>query len=855
MKITSQDISSDLTLFSWINFDHENLKHVSLSEKQLVAVVDDHDTIIIWKQHDNFLPPSGRNGSLVTVIIDQFQNIERIAWVYGEESLVIKEPDKMTLWDPYNNVPLFTIPNTDNLYFVKKIEDKYIMCTPSGKLILFNQHMVEIQPSSGELIWQTQSSIVVYPFEYLFDEGQFIRQELEDNRIDRRLRRHIRGANSKSYEFVFGVEERAITASAIKIPDQFLYRFEEGSVIFIAALHNGILVKNVTSTLFIDDSTNSYVLSPVSQCIITENEKNPAYVKLLTPENEYRIVQKSGRIVIESLTDIMKNEEFRLQNLPYSFLIPYKPELSYTHIDLKMGLMWIPDFYSSHILYDLLTNEQYLIDNTIHNKFVQVFVDSDIDYVLEWEKGMGYPEGKLRYHQLDEDKHEILYDFDKTSLTIESQIFNKEENTAQTQLLMKNPLIIPAWNRISLFVYYGEKRFESIVSLSAFYMMLSKWISLQNIDQATFSEKNPRGYAFVKYGDLSISFEGKSYHFEGISPIWDYRPDLGLIAFASYDENLYLWDLEQYLPIHSFRIGLPYTIEISPSGRYLLTINFGMTELQIQDDESELSTSSDYPKLSITIFDTTKKKKFSRSYKFPTHLKSPKIISQLEEEDTFLQVNFPSYIHKGSSTSVIFDTVSSKFETKYENSKITFKDTHSHHGSLSQIKEGLEFPVEPHPEIKREYQYHTAEIHDFTMYRKNDSLVIASVLKNTETVPQVSTELIFLHKEKISLDMPFYAGKMKPIYIDSEFQNLIRDAKLLKLDRDLSLPSHQIQSLAFKNKNKAYLKRLAIYLKDIITSNQVHSDNGIAYFSEDVKNFQSKLNALYTAIEAKIGKN
>lgn len=830
------------------------MKQVSLSEKQLVAIVDNHGTIIIWKQHDNFLPPSGKNGSLVSIVINQFENIQRIVWVHGEESLVVKETEKITLWDPYNNVPLFSITNTDDLYFVKKIEDKYIMCTPSGKLILFNQHMVEIQPSSGELIWITEASIIVYPYEYLIDDGQFIRQDLEETRIDRRLRRHLRGANSKRYEFVFGIEERSIVQSSIKIPDQYIYRFDEETVLFVMTLHNGIFIKNTSSTLIIDDSIDSFALSPVSQCIISEHEKNPAYLKILSPDNEYRVVQKSGRIVIESLIDVMKADDFRLQNLPQSLLVPYQPDPSYTHIDLKLGLLWVPDFYSSHILYDLLSNTQYLISNTKHNKFVQIFADSEIEYLLEWEKGMGYPEGKLVYHDLSEDKIQVLYDFDKASLIVESSVFNKEENTSQIQILKKNPIIIPAWYKLSLFVYYEDKRFESTISLSAFYMMLSKWMSLMSVDTAQFTDKNPRGYAFVKYGDLSISFEGKSYQFEGISPIWDYRQDLGLIAFASYDGNLYLWDLEQYLPILSFRVGLPYTIEISPSGRYILILNFGMTELQIQTDENDIQFKTEYPNISIIIFDITKNKKFSRSYKFPTHLKSPKIKSQLKHEDRFLQVQFPSFIHKGSNVTVTFDTTNNKFDTKYENSKITFKETHSYQGSHSQIKEGLEFPLEPHPEIIREYQNHKAEIHDLTMYRKKDNLVIASALKNTITVSQISTEEIFLHKTKISLDMPFYGGKMRPIYIDSDYQNLINEGKFHKLDRELSLPSFHIQSLAYKNRNKSYLKRLSIFLKEIITSNQVHSINGISFYSDDVKNFQLIVSELYNTIESKIGK-
>ncbi|MFV2016869.1 MAG: hypothetical protein ACC656_15670, partial [Candidatus Heimdallarchaeota archaeon] len=335
-------------------------------------------------------------------------------------------------------------------------------------------------------VWQTKTSIIVYPFEYLFDDGQFIRQELEENRTDRRLRRHIRGANSKKYETVFGIEDRRVVQSSMKMPDQYVYRFTEESVLFIRALHNGVFIKNTSSTLFIDDTISSYVLSPISQCIVSENEKNPAYVKILSPKNEYRIIQNSGRVVLENLIDIMQDEEFRLQNLPRSLLIPFHLELSYTHFDFKIGLMWVPDFHSSHILYDLLTNTPYLISNTLHNKFVQVFVDSNMEYLLEWEKGMGYPEGKLLYHQLSEDKYEILYDFNKSSLNIENQIFNQEEKTVQIQILKKNPIIIPAWDKISLFVYYEEKHFESVISLSAFYMILTKWMSLQNLDNATF---------------------------------------------------------------------------------------------------------------------------------------------------------------------------------------------------------------------------------------------------------------------------------------------------------------------------------------------------------------------------------
>ena len=135
-----------------------------MSEDKMIAIVDSNDSILIWKQMEDIFPPKASNGILVSIIINQFQDIQKISWVMGEEILAIKELERLTLWDPLNNNEIFSIKSIDELYFIKKIDDKYIMCTPTGRLILFNKHMMEIQPSKGELIWTTESSIIIYPY-------------------------------------------------------------------------------------------------------------------------------------------------------------------------------------------------------------------------------------------------------------------------------------------------------------------------------------------------------------------------------------------------------------------------------------------------------------------------------------------------------------------------------------------------------------------------------------------------------------------------------------------------------------------------------------------------------------------
>lgn len=819
----------------------------------MVALVDSNDSILIWKQHEDIIPPSGKNGLIVSIIVNQFHDIQNISWVLGEETLAIKELDRLILWNPINNSEIFSIKNTDDLYFVKKIEDKYIMCTPNGRLILFNEHMMEIQPSKGELIWVNESSIVVYPYKYSFSEGHFIRDDLILDKFDRRAKRFLRGANSRKFENVYAIETKQLKQQDYAIPPQYLYQFNDLEDILVVTLEHGIFVKSSTIALLIDYENKSFskLTNPLS--IIMESSNLNNYFKILSPNCEYRIMQVDNKLVQSKLLDLVKEDELELNNLIYSLQAESNPEMDFTHLNFQLGFIWIPDYYNNHVLHDLLTNTRYFVNETHHRKFIDVFVDSETNYMLEWEKGNGFPEGQLYFHGLNVDKNELIYDFQKSQLIHEAANLNSLDNTAQLQLVEKNPIIIPSWTMIDLYVYYKEKKFLTPLSLSSLFMIMNKWISLDSINDFDFVEKNPRGYAFIKYGNLNLKYENKSYFLEGISPIWDYRSDLGLIAVASFDEKIYLWNLDEYLPVISYKIGLPYSIEISPSGRYVFTLSFGLTNMTISEESRQFSF--DYPKITVTIFDVKKNKRYSRSLRFPTHLVSPKISVKLTSEKTELSVIIPSYIDKQSTIELIFDTVKEHFQVKPENSKITFTETHSYRKGLSQIKDGNEFPVEKHPEIKREYANHLSFIHEYSLYRKSDNRIIASSLSNTITVEQISTEEIFFHQEKVSLEMPFYNDKMKPIYIDSQYKEQLQSLKLIKLSKSNELPILHTHSLVYRNRNQAYLIRFAKFLENILTSNQIHTPQGISFFAEDIKPFQSLVKSLYDEIKSKLKKS
>ena len=846
-------ISENLILYSWINFDYYNLKEVSMSEGKLIAIVDSNDSILIWKQLNDTFPLKTNNGSIVSIIMNQFHDIRKISWVLGEETLAIKELDRLVLWDPLNNNEIFSIKSVDELYFVKKIDDKYIMCTPTGRLILFNQHMMEIQPSRGDLIWTTESSIVIHPHKYSFSEGQFIRDELILNKFDRRAKRFLRGANSRKFENVFAIEKKELKQLNYGIPPHYLYQFNDSDPILVVTLENGIFVKSSNIALLIDYENRSFSKLPESLAIITEQSSSSKYYKIISPNNEYQLANVNNRLVQSNLLDIIKQDELELTNLIYCLQAESNPEIDFTHVNFHSGFIWVPDYYNNHILYDLLTNTRYFVNETQHRKFINIFVDVETNYLLEWEKGSGYPEGKLYYHGLMENQNELIYDFQKSQLIVETTNMSTIDNISQVQLIEKNPIIIPSWTKIDLYVYYKDKKFLTTMSLSSFYMMLSKWISLDSLNEIEISEKNPRGYAFIKYGNLNLIYENKSYFLEGISPIWDYRADLGLIAVSSFDENIYLWNLKEYLPVISYKIGLPYSIEISPSGRYLFTLSFGMTNMTVNEESRQFNF--DFPKITISVFDVTNNKRYSRSHRFPTHLVSPKISVNLTNEDNELVVTIPSYIDKYSSIKLIFNTLKEQFQEKRENSKITFQETHSYRNKLSQIKDGNEFPVEKHPEIKREYTNHSAFIHEYSLYRKSENLIIASFLSNTIVVEQLSTEEIFFHKEKTTLDMPFYNDKMKPIYVDSQHKEQLKSLHLIKFDKVDELPIFHSQSLVYKNQNQAYLIRFSKFLENILTGNQVHTQQGISFFAEDIKPFQSVVKSLYDTIMSKLHKS
>jgi len=571
----------------------------------MAAIVDSKNSILIWTQLDDIFPPKVNHGSLVSIILNQFQDIQKISWVVGEETLVIKELDRLILWDPINNNEIFSMKSSDELYFVKKIDDKYIMCTPTGRLILFNQHMMEIQPSKGDLIWTTESSIVIYPYKYSFSEGQFIRDELIPDKFDRRAKRFLRGANSRKFENVFAIEIQQLKQQNYAIPPHYLYQFNDLDPILVVTLENGIFVKSSTVALLIDIENGSFSKLPESLSIITENDSSKKYFKIISPNNEYQLAVVNNTLIQNNLVDLLKQDELELNNIIYSLQAESGPEFDLTHINFLSGYICIPDYYNNHILYDLLTNIRYLVNETQQRKFIRLFVDIETNYLLEWDKGNGYPEGKLYYHGLTDDKDELIYDFQKSHLIVETTNSNTVDNISQVRLVENNPLIIPAWTKMDLYVYYKDKKFQTSISLSSFFMILNKWISLDSINEIELEEKNPRGYAFIKYGNLNLTYKNKTYFLEGISPVWDYRQDLGLLAVASFDEKIYLWNLEEYLPVVSFKIGLPFSIEISPSGRYVFTLSFGLTNMAINDESRQFSF--DYPKITITVFDVNKK--------------------------------------------------------------------------------------------------------------------------------------------------------------------------------------------------------------------------------------------------------
>ncbi|MHA2250883.1 MAG: hypothetical protein ACXAD7_11005, partial [Candidatus Kariarchaeaceae archaeon] len=522
-----------------------------------------------------------------------------------------------------------------------------------------------------------------------------------------------------------------------------------------------------------------------------------------------------------------------------------------------------------HFFIDLFENNGVIFSDTFQNIITTVYVNENGKSVVEWLPGSRYPEGTLIQREINNpDNKNILYDLSELPRS-KSENFelgtSKQVSFTQDQLQEIDasfPLIIPSWSHVELFVHYHGEHYSQSLSISTINLLFNSWSESKHATKLEYQHDLSPSHAFIQFGDLKFTYKGKDLVFEGIAPIWQFDEKLGLLVTVSVDAHAYIWNLKEdnCLPIGNFKINIPHSIEISPDGRMIAAISFSISEAKMlgrtptSESTSTPSIKTLYPLINLYIYNVHKQKRYKRSIRFPTHLNRLKTTISINFQEDAIVFSFPSFLDLDNYSTMIFDLYSNKFSKQSVSSISRYWKSHSKNSPVNQLSKGEEYPIEPHPEIKREYSQRPFYLLDKDLIRKSDQILIASAEVAPQIIPQLSTSEIYTLKDTSEIRLPFSPNRNKPIYLSTDDSKLFQIKTYLKLPRLKHFPVFHTIPIVLGGKSIGYLQRLKRFIQRIIDDECIHNENGIAFRKSalEVDIYISKLEVSKQAIDSAI---
>ncbi|MDH5645357.1 MAG: hypothetical protein OEZ01_05085, partial [Candidatus Heimdallarchaeota archaeon] len=573
------------------------------------------------------------------------------------------------------------------------------------------------------------------------------------------------------------------------------------------------------------------------------------YFICYTENDEYVVYRKNDKIVIENNRQIQHTQLAIRRLLPY-FYLNMKPQLDYCRGDWENGYIIISDNPSNYTFYDIVSFNGSYFTQKQDDKNYYCLIEENGQYCLIWYRGEKYPLGTLQLQNLiDPDQSKItIYNVNKIETGSKEKFLEVEEK----EIVKAYPLFLPEWNEIDLWIHYnGRRLYLQKISETIAFLLFDRITLQNNIELLELYEEVSEEYAFLKYGNLNIEYHGNLFHYEGVSPIWLLQKDLGLLITANIDQEAYIWDLNQkiQLPIGNFPVKLPYSFAFANNRRFVAGISFSVNEkIFLSANKNFSKIESEYPIITCHVYDIERKKHFSRNYRFPIKIINKDI--SIEFIDKTIVFLFPSFIDLDNQTKIIFDTEKNKFSISHLSKHKRYWITHSINSPFNLIQKAEEFPVEPNPEIKREFQMRRSMIADRDLVRKSDQIVIGSIFQGFQLIEQKSNSLLYSDEKTTEIQLPyFYNDIFKPIKVELNMYELFGNDELLNLPNLSEIPILMIGKFDLLRQDEAYLNRLKEGLNYLINLECSHDETGISFSQNKVEIYQSRLELLLEAID------
>ncbi|MHA2250402.1 MAG: hypothetical protein ACXAD7_08565, partial [Candidatus Kariarchaeaceae archaeon] len=346
----------ELFLYNWIKFDFYNPFSVSSNFNGYYAVADVNGCIVIWQQTTDISQKI--EGSLISIIVNQFQNIKQVRWILDQEKLLIRHDSVCTIWDPFENEEICSIECDRPVFFTREFEEGYANVYSDGSIEVYGKGYTKTTPKSSGLIWNRSDSIVVYPFEYHFEEGKLVHLNADMQRLDKRIRRAFRNENSIENHCKVYVEANDVEISSLQIPEHLNFRFEQAKIVLINAYPDAIYftTNNFSIVKHNAEDIDHFLSLGSKRAIIKETRSTLTPQFRLTVDMEIKINSKNNNFFQQNLLDLMKNSKLEINKIPVYFYTNMKPTFKHTFGDFVNGLLWVPDYDNDHFFIDLFEN-------------------------------------------------------------------------------------------------------------------------------------------------------------------------------------------------------------------------------------------------------------------------------------------------------------------------------------------------------------------------------------------------------------------------------------------------------------------------------------------------------------------
>lgn len=775
-------MSSTLSVYGWIRFNFEKIQ-IAVTSNDIFAVTDDSNNVLVWQEKSNIC-------DLISIIISPVV-IKDLKWVVNSHDLAIISDSRLLIWDVYENKQLSSYKIKDHVQYLVMLNKVVYIYTGSEIKILGEKESFQTEVNFS---W-------IHNFQLFFHTKTGIfslnREKVEVEKREVNIKKQLIRQNKIEFDgqtITYGDFRRTPT---LRIPRGLQHYFNHIPLIIIYIL-DGIIIYHSRSFVIVTTRTRNpygYVLLEHGRGLISQENS------FLTINSDFGDIICNQNMLRRPLTSHIKVKPPFFSNAP-SYLFAGTIDTQLSRIKVQDGYLWLSDG-THHHLYDIFTNTVADFFNTQYKKDTFVLLESDKRYFLEWNHGTSPPLGILQKRALDNSIH-ILYNREKHQHVPEKDFMDRNEETDQTKL------IIPEWHSVNIAVVYkGDVVYNQYLSLSSIYYMVNLWSMDEyatKLQYENYTEKEDR----LLFGDLEL--DGQVFY--GIAPIWTVQDEI--VVTVSIDKNCYVWEKGNEIPLHSFFLGLPILLKISKNKRYIAGIALYSDEYPFKTKQGE-TCSAYHPMIRIVVLDRQNGKVEKRELPFATRVIDD--ILDIEMDDIGVVFKIPSFIDLHVPITYSYTT---KFQRFNPSNYKRYWMTHSTNTKLLQKKIGEEYPIDPHPEIRRELHFRPFQIFEGALVRKSDDLALLVAIQE-ETHPQVSEDDKYSFHDSLKLAVYYPNGR----FVDIHFKYLgdVANNKHIVFEKLDEIPRYLQYRYAYKN------PRFKELLRQIIRENAVHTKYGIAFQS------------------------